>query len=230
MTTTSPDLVREPTDDFGLRTIPAALTIPLPPGCANQRDEETERWLEDVVNLNPAWRFELGHQGELIINEGAGGDAPDVGVSLAGQIYAWQRAGGRGRTRESSGRYWVPNEHGDEALLLPDVSWVSPEQLETRSARERRGTYRVCPTFVVEVRSPGDSLASQQRRMQHWMTLGVRLGWLIDPRSLSVWIYRPDQEPERLFRPEQLSGEDVMEGLTVDCEYIWEMADDLASL
>ena len=95
---------------------------------------------------------------------------------------------------------------------------------------QRRRTYRLCPAFVVEVRSPGDSLLAQQERMENWIHLGVRLGWLVDERGESVWIYRPGSEPERQIRPKQLSGEDVLEGLTVDCTRIWAMADDLASL
>ena len=231
MTTVSPERVEQADQDpTPLVAVPGALTIPLPPGCPNQRDEETERWLERVGDLNPAWRFELGHQGELIVNEGAGGDAPSIGVEVLRQLANWQVAGGGGRVRDSSGRYWVPNEDGDEALLLPDVSWATPAQHATRSPEERRGTSRICPAFVVEVVSPRDSLPAQRRRMAHWVTLGIRLGWLIDAKSNNVWVYRPGQEPERLIRPETLSGEDVLVGLVVDCRYIWQMADDLASL
>ena len=113
---------------------------------------------------------------------------------------------------------------------MPDLSWVSPQQFAQVPAEQRRRAWHLCPALVVEVRSPGDSLAAQQRRMQHWSQLGAQLGWLIDPRSWSVWVYRPDHEPERLQRPDKLSGEDVMPGLVVECQYIWQMADDLASL
>ena len=139
-------------------------------------------------------------------------------------------AGGGGRVRDSSGRYYVADIEEKEALLLPDVSWVSPEQLAALPPQQRRTTYRLCPVFVVEVRSPNDSLCSQQQRMENWIHLGAHLGWLVDERERSVWIYRPGREHERRHRPHQLTGEDVMVGLVVDFTRIWQMADDLASL
>ena len=59
------------------------------------------------------------------------------------------------------------------------------------------------------------------------MANGVRLGWLIDPFDAQVWIYREGQsEPELLERPDTLSGEDVMPGLTVDLTQVWPAEDE----
>ena len=205
--------------------IPALLRFEMPPGCVI-----SDEWLEQQAKANPLFRFELGHNGELIVNEGAGGDSPDISLEIGRQVGNWAVDGGGGRVRDSSGRYFVADIEEREALLLPDVSWVSPEQLAAVPPEQRRRTYRLCPAFVVEVRSPGDSLLAQQERMENWIHLGVRLGWLVDERGESVWIYRPGREPERQIRPKELTGEDVLEGLTVDCTRIWAMADDLASL
>ena len=54
-----------------------------------------------------------------------------------------------------------------------------------------------------------------------WLEQGVRLAWLLDPHDNVAWIYRPDREPERQQRPQTLSGEDVMPGLTIDLAQIW---------
>ena len=54
------------------------------------------------------------------------------------------------------------------------------------------------------------------------MANGVRLGWLLDAFEETVWVYREGQpEPERLERPMTLSGESVMEGLSVDLSRVW---------
>ena len=58
------------------------------------------------------------------------------------------------------------------------------------------------------------------------MQLGVQLGWLVDPLEQTVWIYRPNQEPEQLERPATLYGEDVLEGLEVDMAEVWAFADE----
>lgn len=93
----------------------------------------------------------------------------------------------------------------------PDASWVSPERLAELDAEQYR-TGQVCPDFVAEIRSPSNSLTYLQRKMAEYMTVGVRLGWLIDPRNRQATIYRTDREPETVENPEILSGEDVMPG------------------
>ena len=138
--------------------------------------------------------------------------------------------GGGGRVRDSSAGYWVTNEAGRDGVMMPDLSWVSPQQFSQVPAEQRERAWHLCPALVVEIRSPRDSLPAQQRRMQHWIRLGAQLGWLIDPRGWDVWIYRPSQEPERQHRPDTLGGESVLVGLSVDFTRIWEMADDLAGL
>ena len=93
----------------------------------------------------------------------------------------------------------------------PDASWVSPERLAALDPEQYR-TGQICPDFVAEIRSPGNSLAYLQRKMAEYIAFGARLGWLIDPRNRRVAIYRPDHEPETLEDPATLSGEDVMPG------------------
>ena len=54
-----------------------------------------------------------------------------------------------------------------------------------------------------------------------WPTVSD-FGWLVDAFTDSVWVYREGQpEPERLERPMILSGESVMEGLSVDLTHVW---------
>ena len=48
------------------------------------------------------------------------------------------------------------------------------------------------------------------------MDCGVRLGWLICPDQKKVEIYRQGKEVEILNNPSELSGEDIMPGLSVD--------------
>ena len=57
--------------------------------------------------------------------------------------------------------------------------------------------------------------------MTEYMRCGVLLGWLIDPDTKLVEIYRHGQEKEVLNNPSNLSGENIMPGLTVDLTEIW---------
>ena len=60
------------------------------------------------------------------------------------------------------------------------ASWISPERLAALDAEQHR-TGQICPDFVAEIRSPGNSLTYLQRKMAECIAAGARLGWLIDP-------------------------------------------------
>ena len=126
--------------------------------------------------------------------------------SLIAFVAMWGLEHG-GMTPSSATIFRIPGVGGRG----PDASWVSPERLAQLDPEQRR-TGQICPDFVAEIRSPGNSMAYLQRKMAEYVVHGARLGWLIDPRNRSVTIYRPGQEPEVLEDPEVLSGEDVMPG------------------
>jgi Uma2 family endonuclease len=57
--------------------------------------------------------------------------------------------------------------------------------------------------------------------MEEYITNGVQLGWLIDPEEKTVWIYRPNREPERLDNPSSVVGEGPVEGFVLDLTEVW---------
>ena len=179
----------------------------------------TEDILLEICALNEGWNFETTAAGELVIMPGTGFDNTERAHEIAADLVNWKRAGGAGRSGGEAGMVHLP----DGILRAPDVCWVSPERLSERPEDYDGVLIPVCPDFVVEIRSQSDSVARQQEKMEQWMAYGVRLGWLIDAYSETVWIYREGQdEPEELDKPAQLSGEDVLPGLVVDMARIWD--------
>jgi Uma2 family endonuclease len=57
--------------------------------------------------------------------------------------------------------------------------------------------------------------------MREWMENGAQLGWLLDPDHRTVYVYRPDREPERLVNPERLAGEGPVAGFVLTLAGIW---------
>ena len=97
----------------------------------------------------------------------------------------------------------------------PDAAWISPEQLAVQPEpypSPEDWLLPFCPAFVVEIRSRSDRLAPLQRKMADYVANGALLGWLIDPYSRQVHIYRPGMDPEVLNDPEAVSGEQVLPG------------------
>lgn len=104
------------------------------------------------------------------------------------------------------------------AVKSPDCAWVSDERLSQLEEDADEDFLKVVPNFVVEIRSSTDSLKKVKLKMRDtWMANGVQLGWLIDPYSEKVWIYRNQEEPELIkgFKKNSLSGEEVMPGLVL---------------
>ncbi|GAB4304658.1 MAG: hypothetical protein Fur0025_46460 [Oscillatoriaceae cyanobacterium] len=74
---------------------------------------------------------------------------------------------------------------------------------------------------MIELRSASDSLKPLQDKLEKYRENGTRLGWLIDPQTRQVGIYRPHQEPELLENTATLSGEDILPGFRLNLQVIW---------
>ena len=176
----------------------------------------SDECLMEISELNRPWRFERGAEGDLEISAPSGFRSGSRGDRIAAQLIAWaERTGGQAGGADIGFR--MP----DGAVRSPDAWWASDERLRTLDPGDE-GFATDCPDLVVEVRSRSDSLASQQRKMDRWLSYGVRLGWLIDPYGEHVWVYRPDDEsPERLDRPDSLTDPSVLPRLSIDLGGIW---------
>ncbi len=58
--------------------------------------------------------------------------------------------------------------------------------------------------------------------MQEYMENGARLGWLIDPETRRVYVYRLDEPARVLENPDKLSGDTVLPGFVLDLRPVWE--------
>jgi Uma2 family endonuclease len=97
---------------------------------------------------------------------------------------------------------------------------VRLERWEVLSPEDRKRFPPLCPDFVIELRSETDSLQELRAKMQEYRDNGARLGWLIDPKTPLVEIYRPSVEVETISfsseTPPTLSGKDVLPGFVLD--------------
>ena len=85
-----------------------------------------------------------------------------------------------------------------------------------KNIQEKEKFPKICPDFVIELRSRTDSLSQLQEKMQEYLNSGLRLGWLIDPQNQQVEIYRQNQSVEIVSLPTSLSGENVLPGFILE--------------
>ncbi len=161
---------------------------------------------------NENWQLERTAQGELIIMPPVGGLSGNRESDLNGELWLWNRQTQLGKVFSSSTIFRLPNG-GDRS---PDVAWVKSDRWESLTLEEQEKFPPLCPDFVIELRSRTDSLNQLQEKMQEYLNSGLQLGWLINPQSQQVEIYRPNQAVEIVQLPATLSGERVLPGFILD--------------
>ncbi len=171
----------------------------------------THERFEEIGRLNPDVLFETTADGRLIIMTFPDAVSERTSSRLHTLVGVWALTAG-GDVRGEAGGYYLSKLE----RRAPDVSWVAPDRVQ------QRGQLHFAPDFVVEVRSPTQTVDSQTDKMRMWMSYGVRLGWLVDPYEETVRVFRADGSMELLEQPEELSGEEVCSGLSVDMNQVWQ--------
>ena len=182
----------------------------------------TDDQLEELCALNRELRIERNAQGDLELMPPAFPFTGNQNAAITARVALWAEGDGSGVAFDSSAGFTLPNN----ALRSPDASWILKTRLAELTDEQKRGFSRICPDFVIELRSSSDSLRGLRAKMEEYIANGVRLGWLIDPvdSRRCVYIYRPGAAVEILEGPESLSGEPELPGFTLDLRPVWEPA------
>jgi Uma2 family endonuclease len=174
----------------------------------NLSDEQFYQLCHD----NDEWRLEQTAQGGLIIMPPVGAISGNRESDLNADLVIWNRHTKLGKVFSSSTIFTLPNG----AKRSPDVAWIAKEPWDALPLEEQEKFAKICPDFVIELRSRTDSLTQLQAKMEEYLVNGVRLGWLIDPMSQQLAIYRPNQAVEIISLPTTLSGENVLPEFTLE--------------
>ncbi|NJN20484.1 MAG: Uma2 family endonuclease [Leptolyngbya sp. RL_3_1] len=178
----------------------------------------TAQQFSDLAASNQDLHLELSATGELILNPPTGWETGERNSNIAGELYLWWRSQGEpGKIFDSSTAFMLPNN----AIRSPDASWVCPQRWNALTPQQKGTFAKVCPDFVLELRSSSDVLQPLQAKMQEYLENGARLGWLINPQQQQVEIYRAGQTVEILAQPNQLSGEEVLQGFVLKLQRIF---------
>lgn len=177
--------------------LPVTLSIP------DMTDEKFQALCEEYED----YRVEYTAEGKLLIMPPTDPETGARNAILIEELSRWSRANGFGVATDSSSGFVLPSG----ARLAPQASWASRNRFRQRP---------LCPQFVIELLSPTDRLKKADAKMQEWLANGVELGWLIDPRSQSVTIYRPHQDPE-VRTGVALHGEGPIAGFTLNLAPVW---------
>jgi Uma2 family endonuclease len=195
----------------------SALPLPLVLRLPTTFSMDDEQFLA-FCSENGDLRIERTAEANLVIMPPAGEDTPIKCSELNRQLANWAKEDGTGRAFGSSAGFTLPNK----AIRGPDAAWVLRERLAALTLEKKKPFVQLCPDFVVELRSPSDRLADQQKKMQEYIANGARLGWLIDPRTRRIYVYRPGSAVERLDNPATVAGDPVLPGFLLDAQAVFD--------
>jgi Uma2 family endonuclease len=174
----------------------------------------TDELFEALAASNPDLRLERTARGDLEIMAPAGAGSSNRNGRLGYQLFRWSENEGRGLgvAFDSSLGAILPNT----AIRGPDAAWIAQARWDGLTPEQQERFLGFCPDFVAELRSPSDRMSRLRKKMSEYIAQGARLGWLIDPKSGKVEIYRLGQPVEVRDRPPTLSGEEVLPGFVLD--------------
>ena len=176
---------------------------------------------DEFIELNPDLRVEQHASGEIVIMSPTGTESAHRNASISGQLWIWSTKFG-GKTFDSSVLFTLPNG----SKRGPDAAWISAARWNAIPKPERERFARICPDFVIELRSPSDRLSDLQTKMNEYVLNGIQLGWLIDPFERTVHVYAPNQQTNILLCPSQVFGETILPGFVLELKDIWASSGD----
>ncbi|MEB3292670.1 MAG: Uma2 family endonuclease [Synechococcales bacterium] len=189
-----------------------------------------------IVNLKPAidltddqfyelclrnrdLKFERNAQGDLIIMSPTGGESSQREAEVITDLGLWNRQTGLGKVFSSSGGFKLPNG----ADRAPDAAWVALGRWNALTPTQRQKFPPLCPDFIIEIRSPNDSLSTLQEKMQEYLENGMQLGLLLNPQDRQVEVYRLGQAVEVLANPDRVSCDPTLPGFVLELGRIFEL-------
>lgn len=97
-----------------------------------------------------------------------------------------------------------------DTVLAPDLSFVRQERVAEVGGQ--KGFGQGAPDLVVEVVSPGNTVAEMEEKIEKWLEAGARLIWVISPKLRTVTVYRSLLEIKVLTEQDVLDGEEIVPG------------------
>lgn len=166
---------------------------------------------------NEDWRIERERTGKVVIMAPAGGTSSSRNNHISFYLQLWAMNDKTGVVFDSSAGFQLPLG----AIRSPDASWVQKSRLAQLSDDEKERFLPLAPDFVIELMSPSDRLVDAQAKMAEYIENGVRLGWLLQPKSKIAWVYTQNNPPIHIPNATQLKGDPILPGFKLSLRPIW---------
>jgi Uma2 family endonuclease len=178
----------------------------------------TDEEFAEFCSEHPDLRIEMTAEGELILMAPTHSRTGLRNSQINRQLADWAEKDGRGGVLDSSAGFVLPNG----ARRSPDASWVLNSRMADADQGEEDSYWHLCPDFVIELRSSSDRPPALRKKMREYLANGAQLGWLIDPTTRSVTVFRPNTVPEIHRDIFSIEGQAPIEGFVLDLAKVWD--------
>lgn len=149
--------------------------------------------------------------GRIVSMSPTGGNHGWVESNVCELLWAFVRSRRLGRVL--TGEVGIVTRRNPDRVRAADVLFISAERL-ARCAN-RAGFLDVAPDLVVEILSPHDTVTDLVEKLREYFAIGVRLVWVIDPGSRTVFAYRSLTDVREFRETDRLPGDDVLPAFEV---------------
>jgi Uma2 family endonuclease len=150
---------------------------------------------------------ELRVSGQLQVGEPAGVWHGSIAMDLGGELRSYARAERLGLVMTETG-FLIRRD--PDTVRAPDVAFIGAARVPDLERGERY--FDGAPDLAAEIVSPGDSASEIEEKVWDYLASGVRLVWLVYPRSRTVVVWTPDGAGRTLRGDDALDGADVLRG------------------
>ncbi len=161
---------------------------------------------DELCRLPDSWRYEID-EGELVIMSPAGRRHSRLTNWIAHAITGFVHQHALGEVE--SGEFGFYLHRTPDTLRGIDVAFYSNERVQ-QMGDDDEGFPDVPPDLAVEVHLPDEQ--DMQRKVQQYLTAGVRSVWVIDPRKRTLTQHRPGEEPASITDKDAAVREPVLPG------------------
>ena len=149
--------------------------------------------------------FEL-FRGELVKMAPAGGRHGRIALKVGAALLAFVEEHDLGQV--ASNDTGVFTQRDPDTVLGPDVVFWSHQRLPEMPD----GFVEVPPDLAVEVVSPSDTQSRVHEKVLHYLDHGVRLVWVVDPKTRTITVYRSRQDVRILAAEDEITGDEALPG------------------
>lgn len=143
----------------------AALWLALDVSSLRLTDDQLVRLFRD----NDEYRFEMSAAGELIIMSPSTPKTDDKNVTIITRLRNWAERDGTGHSFGNNAMFTLPNG----AKRCPDASWIPNSRWNRFTEDEKDSLTKICPDFVIELRSKSDRLAKIKEKMEEYIPMAL---------------------------------------------------------